>query len=136
VVDAIAADAREEESAEPQRPGTNQQRQQKRSRIAVSQGDAAGNHRQVGETAREVEVALRLRGVGVDEDQPVEGEAEDAAECEDRDPSDPLSALASSPADGNRNQQDHRYREGNLGSGLAHSLVLAQEAAIRLAGRR
>jgi hypothetical protein len=47
-----------------------------------------------------------------------------------------ITTPAPSPADGNRNQQDHRYGEGDLGRGLAHSLVLAQEAAIRLAGRR
>jgi hypothetical protein len=46
----------------------------------------------------------------VNEDQPVEDEAEDAAECENRDLSDPLSALAPSPADGNRDQQDVALR--------------------------
>lgn len=51
-VAAFAADAPKEKGTEPQRPGADQQRQQERSRITASEGDGAGDEREVGEASR------------------------------------------------------------------------------------
>ena len=79
-VGAFAANPREKEAGETQVPDADQQRQHEGARIAVSQGPAAGDDREVGEAPCQVEVALGLSGLGMDEDQPGEGEAEGASQ--------------------------------------------------------